>query len=68
MTDERIYRESAKLGAIDGDLYIEDGRVEATDGKISVTGAIRCERDCELVGEVEAREIYSPWGDVYVRG
>ena len=68
MTDERVYRESAKMGPIDGDLYIEDGRVEATDGKLTVKGAIRCERDCELVGEIEAREIYSPRGDVYVRG
>ncbi|MCJ7732603.1 hypothetical protein MUP51_09845, partial [Candidatus Bathyarchaeota archaeon] len=68
MTDERVIRETVRRGTVTGDLIIEDGRVEAENGKLQVTGAIRCERDCELIGEVEAAEVFSRTGDVTVRG
>ena len=54
MTDEKVYRETARKGTIEGDLYVENGRVEAEEDKLIVTGVIRCERDCELIGNIEA--------------
>ncbi len=63
MTDERVYRETARLGIVEGDLFVEDGRVEAVDGKLHVTGVIKCERDCEIIGDVEAGEVFSRQGD-----
>lgn len=68
MTDEKVYRETARMGTIEGDLYIENGRVEAEEDKLVVTGVIRCERDCELVGDIEATELFSHRGDVLIRG
>ena len=68
MTDEKVYRETARMSTIEGDLYIENGRVEAEEEKLIVTGVIRCERDCELVGDIEATELFSHRGDVLLRG
>ena len=68
MTDEKVYRETARMSTIEGDLYIENGRVEAEEEKLIVTGVIRCERDCELVGDIETTELFSHRGDVLLRG
>lgn len=68
LTDERVYRETAQRGTVEGDLYIENGRVEAVEEKLVVSGVIRCERDCELIGDIEAAELFSNRGDVTIRG
>jgi cytoskeletal protein CcmA (bactofilin family) len=68
LTDKKVYRETARMSTIEGDLYIENGRVEAEEDKLIVTGAIRCEHDCELVGDIEATELFSNRGDVLLRG
>jgi cytoskeletal protein CcmA (bactofilin family) len=68
LTDERVNRETARKSKIDGDLYIESGRVEADDDKLTVSGVIRCERDCELIGDIEAGELVSDRGDVFISG
>jgi cytoskeletal protein CcmA (bactofilin family) len=68
LTDEKIYRESVRRSTIEGDLYIENGRVEAEEETLHVTGVIRCERDCELVGNIEAAELFSNRGDIIIRG
>jgi len=68
LTDEKVYRETARKGTIEGNLYIANGRVEAEEDKLIVIGVIRCERDCELVGNIEASELLSNRGDITIRG
>ena len=64
----RVDRETVKLSEVDGDLNVERGSVDASEGGLVVKGVIRCNGDCEFTGDVEAQSIVSRKGDVQIAG
>ena len=55
------------LDAVDGDLLVEDGEIEAKGG-LRVTGTTVCQGDCRFIGDVTTRDLESRGGDAVFEG
>ena len=56
------------LEAVDGDLLVDNGTVDAPKGGLRVSGLTKCRGDCRFVGDVSTSELEAHGGEVLIEG
>jgi len=56
------------LEAVDGDLLVENGSVEAPKSGLRVSGLTKCRGDCRFIGDVSTGSLESRGGEVFFDG
>ncbi len=56
------------LEAVEGDLLVDNGTVDAPKGGLRVSGLTKCKGDCRFVGDVSTSEMDTNGGEVLVEG